>query len=88
MELKGKSKKLITIQSTGLNEIAPPPLSLLEKLGLAKRVTRHDPFMTRLTRNPFRPNPDTTCLTKRVGAPDTTRPVKFHGSPDTTREPV
>jgi hypothetical protein len=52
-------------------------------LGLAKRVTRHDLFMTRLTRNPFTPNPDTTRLTKQVETPDTTRPVtclSIHGS--------
>jgi hypothetical protein len=63
-------------------------------LGLAKRVTRHDPFTTRLTSDPFSLNPDTTRSTKRVGAPDTARPVNlfklngFDGSPDTTREPV
>jgi hypothetical protein len=57
-------------------------------LGLAKRVTRHDPFTTQLTSDPFSLNPDTTRLTKRVGAPYTTRPVKFHGSPNTTHEPV
>jgi hypothetical protein len=58
------------------------------QLGLTKWVTWHDSFMTRLTSDPFSLNPNTTRLTKRVGAPDTIRLVKFYGSPDTTHKPV
>jgi hypothetical protein len=38
----------------------------MSQLGLAKRVTRHDPFTTRLTRDPFSIDPGMTRLNKRV----------------------
>jgi hypothetical protein len=85
-------KILLTIHDTVASaERSFSKLKLIKsylRLGLAKQVTRHNPFTTRLTSDPFSLNPDATRLTKRVGAPDTTRPTKFHGSPDTTCEPV
>jgi hypothetical protein len=69
-------------------EVLRSPFREVEELGLAKRVRGSTRLRPAGTRDPFRPNPDTTRLHKRVGAPDTTRPVKIHGSPDTTREPV
>jgi hypothetical protein len=57
----------------GWPQATPEVVSATSGVGLAKRV----PDTTRLrpvkTRDPFKLDPDTTRLCKRVGAPDTTR---------------